>query len=119
MKAPIIIFGDDLYVFKNAQAAEAYLESPDVSSGLYTAFDSEGRLLRLHAGSTSDPAGPLSIVDVGRVRITDSEPAPTHQEELRKRLYKYLIRVRRTGTLTEQSSLQEVIDTGVALLGYT
>lgn len=44
MKTPIIVFADDLFIFKTLEKAEAYFESLDIDE-IKSSFDAEGHVL--------------------------------------------------------------------------
>jgi hypothetical protein len=76
MKTPIFIFEDDDYsCFKSIQDASKYLEGWQVVQNILTAYDSEGRLLKLSAKDEYDT-----------VKISLAEEIPAHQEELKEKL---------------------------------
>ena len=68
MEPPLFIWEpNDLLVFGSRSSLEDYVEVPDVDVG--TAYDSEGRLLRLR-------------VDNERIVVEDAEELAAHQAEL-------------------------------------
>lgn len=72
MKPPILLVdGLDLMVFEAAQAAEAFVEPPDVADG--AAYDAEGRLLGFET-------------DGRRTFLAERESEPMHGDELRSAL---------------------------------
>jgi hypothetical protein len=68
MEPPLFIWEpNNLEVFISRQSLEDYVEVPDVNAG--TAYDSDGRLLRLR-------------VENDRIVVEDAEPVATHQSDL-------------------------------------
>ena len=64
-------------IFETAEAAEIYMEPEDVEAQRYKAFDSAGRLLRI-------------LPTTPQVTIEPAELVPTHSEQLRTLLAKFL-----------------------------
>ena len=89
MKLPIFIYETgDISAFETKNAAEASVESIDVRHNRYKAFDSEGRLLLFKI--QNERTGHKE-----RVVLEEAESSPTHQDELKSILNKFLLR---TGT---------------------
>ena len=88
MKAPVIVCEQGgLLFFKSVDDAESYLEAIDVDEGRYTAYDREGKNLRL---TTVDEQRPVLFgvlrAHRRRVRIEpergDARPAGSLRQEL-------------------------------------
>jgi hypothetical protein len=76
IKSPIVVTEPgDADVFETVEAAESYVEHYDV--GVLTAYDSEGRLLRL-------------LPTTPRITIEAAEWTPNHIEEAREVLLQFL-----------------------------
>jgi hypothetical protein len=104
MKLPIIISEPgDVFVFDSVDKTMAYIEPPDVFDNLYTAYDSEGRLLNLKAVSRNYE---------NAITIEVAEDTPAHQMELRNLLVDFLTRSRQRNISKhwlEQASLEQLI----------
>jgi len=97
MKPPIFVYENgDLTIFASVEDAETGLEPIDVENDIYTAYDSEGRLLQLI------PTSP-------RITMKDGEKEPTHAEELRVILFEFLLYVGLSGDWLKGASLQELV----------
>ncbi|CBK41021.1 conserved protein of unknown function [Nitrospira defluvii] len=108
MLAPIIVVdGGDLIVFKSAHDAERGLESPDVMSGSYVAYDSEGRLLKLEVPDPGNCSG--FLVDVRPVKITAAESKPTHAGELSAAVKAYLRNIQVAEEWVANASLSDLL----------
>lgn len=104
MKPPIIIVEDgDLQLYPSARDAALDLEAMDVRDGIYTAYDSEGRLLKL--GIKADKSESVTIEPGG-------EPDPTRAAELREALGRFLANVMKKASL-EKAELPELIEQGM------
>jgi hypothetical protein len=69
IKTPILSFdGYDVMVFETVEAAERFVEPPDVDDGV--TYDAEGRLLAFET-------------DGRRTSLHERESEPTHERELR------------------------------------
>lgn len=87
---PIFIAeGWDLKLYESLRDAVLDLEPVDVEDGIYTGYDSQGRLLKIE---TRDSAVVLSA----------AEPSPTHQKQLEELL---------RGSLRLTGHLPEGVDT--------
>ena len=97
---PIVtVDGEDVWVSQTARAAELAVEPEDVLNGIYTAYDSTGRLLRLRA----EPEPSRCIETKGirhllrgicgprlEVRLEEAEAQPQHASELAAALSRFL-----------------------------
>jgi hypothetical protein len=72
-----IVDGLDVLMFLSVQEAEQNLEPIDVNSGIFTPYDSHGRLLQLDATEW-------------RVTISLTETEPLHVQQLENSLRAYL-----------------------------
>jgi len=99
MKPPIFVYEpNDLDVFESVRLAERYLEPPDVLDGAYSAYDSEGRLLK------------LGVSDDGmRVVIHPGEPVPEHAQELRAAIIVLLSAVGVSRQWLDSASLPDLV----------
>ena len=78
---PILISDSgDLSIFGSLALAAKYIESLDVTHNVFTAYDTEGRLLKLSVKSV----GPRQ-----RVMIEAAETEPGHQDELKQVLLNF------------------------------
>lgn len=78
VKAPIIVDENgDVNIFESIEDAERYLEPTDVENNEYTAYDSQGRLLRL-------------IATHPRITIESAELEPSHISQLHTILQRFL-----------------------------
>lgn len=103
IRAPItppVIVSDsgDVNVFETIDDAEKYLEPYDVGS--LTAYDSEGRLLRLIATSP-------------RITIEVEEWSPSHQEDVRRLLLDFLNELGIADLNIRGKNLQELVAIGL------
>lgn len=89
---PIIILeGGDLYIEESLESAEAALEAVDVKDGIYTAYDSAGRLLAVSVTTKQVPIfWNLFKATTEAVEIKPAELDPSHEGELRTALLNYL-----------------------------
>lgn len=118
MKPPIVVVsGRNLDVFRSAEDAERYLESPDVMSGGYGAYDSEGRLLKLEVPNPGNWSG--RVVDVNPVKISAGEAEPGHSQELRSAIIDYLIALQIPREHLGHESLPELLLRLVTRAGFT
>jgi hypothetical protein len=88
MTPPIVVIeGQDASVHDSVADAERQLEAVDVRSGGFTAYDADGRLLRLETAWATRPAffGLLGA-NTEVVRIKAAEAEPRHQDDLRAAL---------------------------------
>ena len=97
MTLPLIIAeGLDLSTYSAVDDALDALEPIDVRAGIYKGYDAEGRLLKLSC-------------DSGHVTIEVAERHPTHAEELRTLLLKYLVHIGQSPQ-SDSPSLSELVD---------
>lgn len=94
MKPPIIVIdkrGHDLSIYSTVEEAENHLEAIDVKENEYTAFDAEGRSLKLHVLTKKVPII-WGILKVNRdcVILEQVDDKPTHADSLRAGLTNYL-----------------------------
>ncbi len=85
MRLPIVLdCTGDLYVANSVEEAESAMEPIDVTNNEYSAYDREGRLLQ-----------PEVVVRGSRERshLTEAETVPSHAEELKAKIIRYLARV--------------------------
>lgn len=100
MQSPIVGFCEgDLVLFACVADAETYIEAVDVEDGAWTAFDAEGRLLQLETLQRG----------VTRVRRTAAESAPTHKDELRRKVKAFARRVGKLERVFDSRSLDELL----------
>jgi hypothetical protein len=92
MKPPIIVDAKgELLFFKNASAAEGYIEEIDVKNGEYgEAYDSEGRLLRLTVQQRQTPMFGAVKLTGESVVLESAEETPTHGSDLQAQLIDFL-----------------------------
>lgn len=115
MKPPFILWirdEDTVEVFSSADRLVGQVESPDVDDGVYSAFDSEGRLLTLKVDRTGDPPKRrrwFGGVDLEPVVLQETEPEPTNQEELRLLLIRTLERRGIPRAEVQGNSLSELL----------
>jgi hypothetical protein len=87
VKPPIFVRADEpLLIYRTADDAARYLEWIDIEDGIYTAFDSEGRLLRFELIERPTKMLRFIPITVEYVALRDAEAEPTHQEQLRETL---------------------------------
>ena len=112
MKEPIFIFEDeDCSCFENLQDASRALEAIDVMGNIFTAYDSEGRLLKLSAKDEFDT-----------VKISLAEDSPSRQDELKGKLILALKYFHEIGKLDnvdwiKDARLEELVDE-IVKFGY-
>jgi hypothetical protein len=81
---PIFVWdSNDLTVFESVEAACGYLEPENTISGRQPAFDSVGRLLVFGPDRVPVRAFGVVLWSRRRMALIESEPRPTHAEELR------------------------------------
>jgi len=89
MKTPIFVFEDaDCSCYETLQDASLAYEAIDVMNNIFTAYDSEGRLLQMSAKDKHDT-----------VKISLAEEVPSHQEELKERLVLHIEYLYKIGKL--------------------
>jgi hypothetical protein len=91
VKPPIFVRADEpLLIYRTADDAARYVEWIDIEDGIYTPFDSEGKLLRFEL--VEEPTKLLRFIPVTAeyVVLREAEAEPTHQEELRQLLIEVL-----------------------------
>lgn len=112
MKPPILIeekaFRDEpgvgiFEVFPSQEAAEGYIEAVDVLDEVYIAYDSEGRLLRFEVFGYQGPG-------TGSVELHNAESAPTHEEELVRKLRTFFERTDAPPDWLATASLEQVVE---------
>ena len=112
MKTPIIIVGDaDVQVFPTLELAESAIEPPDVKTGDFAAYDSEGRLLELTVVENAR----RGIFRVDLVRIVERPDSEFRVEELRAALVAFLHAVGKGDTATSSASLNELVNRTIEL----
>ncbi len=94
IKIPVVIVvrgGNDLSIHASIEEAESHLEAIDVTNNEFIVYDSEGRMLTLDVVRDKVPilCG-IFKVKVERVRIREAEEEPTHLDELRSALIRFL-----------------------------
>jgi hypothetical protein len=92
--------GGDLLIFESVDDARGYIEAVDVVDGVYVAYDSQGRLLKL--GISASLSKQVVEIDIAEVE-------PTHQETLRNVLMEFLKAAHRSESLLAQDSLEELV----------
>jgi hypothetical protein len=101
MRAPIIAESDDVDIFESVQAAEAYLEPPDVRSGIRL-YDRDSRPIR------------ASIVQSGRffgsehVQLVEIEESAPAADEVRALLTRFLSGIKQLPEGQDSLSLDEL-----------
>ena len=99
IKAPIFVDESGaLDVYETIEHAEIDHEAIDVRDNIYTAYDSEGRLLNLIAISNN------------KVTIQSAEEIPTHQEELRRKIKNFLSHVELSEDWLSRASLEDLVE---------
>lgn len=89
MKTPIFVFEDeDCCCYETLQDASVAHEAIDVMNNIFTAYDSEGRLLQFSAKDKFDT-----------VEISLAEDVPSHQKELKGRLVLHIEYLHKIGKL--------------------
>ena len=118
--APVIVDEHgDVDFFASVEDAELYLEPWAVEEG-FTAYDSEGRLLKIKVERRESPFffGLIKSA-VDHVLIEAQEDEPHHAPQLRATLLTFL---ERTGASPDDSQvlpLEELVRRGVEHLGFT
>jgi hypothetical protein len=87
VKPPIFVRADEpLLIYPTADDAARYVEWIDIEDGIYTPFDSEGRLLRFEL--IEEPRKILFFIPITAeyTVLREAETEPTHQEALRATL---------------------------------
>lgn len=98
MKPPIIADNNgDVLVFRSLKDAEIYIEPVDVQNNEYTAYDSEGRLLR------------LKTIKHNRVALEPIESEPLHASQLRTLLQEHLVALGLPLEWIDGASLAELV----------
>lgn len=107
MKPPIILVeGQDVSFFASAAELERYVESPDIEC--YRVFDADGQILSLTSDTPPPKRGKrLAWVEVGKVKVSRSEPPDAAPAELARILSSYLARL--TGRSCEETDLGELL----------
>ena len=93
MKPPIFIYEPvDLNVFQSVKSAQSWLEPIDVESGIYAAFDSEGKKLNVKVIKSKEAAGRWLFIfkKYYTERIVIEESGKQFPEELKKILIEFL-----------------------------
>lgn len=86
---PVFVRSDDLYIFDTVADAESWLEPVDVEPDKH-GYDAEGRALLVRVVGKVKK-GWLGIDQSGaRVEVSLAEESPTHAEELRGELVRWL-----------------------------
>lgn len=107
MKTPLFIDNNgDILVFESVQDAENWIEPIDVRNGEYEAFDAEGCLLRL----TLEKEPGFWKFARETVKISSAENEPSHADELRKRLLRFL-KVANDRPIDDNASLSQLVNT--------
>ena len=94
----VIAEGNDLTFHATKRDAETYMEAIDVIDGIYKGYDDAGRLLTIR------PKGPAS-------EIALAETEPTHADELRTKLVRYLKVLGRESRTDDLESLLKDVET--------
>ena len=104
MKAPIFVdYSGDLNLFKTIEAAEGYVEAYDIAA--CKAYDSEGRLLSIA------PAPKFSFRR--DVVLKPAEELPTHGDQLRTTLIRWLTAVGESPDALEPMALSDLVAVAV------
>ncbi len=105
---PIFVCTDDVYVFRDKDEAESFLEPVDVKPD-DKGYDAEGRLLHvLVRGEVK--RGRWSIDQSNaRVELVLAEDQPTHREDLRARLAEWLRGVGDVKPGAAEATLEELV----------
>jgi len=99
MTPPIIaVDPGDILVFRTLDLAERYLDPEDVENGVYTIYDSEGRILHANAG-----------YHPRRIQIRAEEQEPKHRSDLQDALRHFLDQVGENPDWLEVASLEEMV----------
>lgn len=106
--------------FDALPSAEGYLEPEDVRAGEYTAFDAEGRLLRLRVVKEKRPWFFYFLgVPLESVVIEPAETEPQHREDLRRLLIDFLERADVPLHSPQEATLGELLQKAVEVAGWT
>lgn len=98
MEPPIIVNNrGDAAIFRSRNAAEEYMEPADVLDDQYVAYDSRGRLLYID-------------VEGGRVWVRGGEINPSHADDLRGILIRYLTYMKMPTEWLDNATLQELVN---------
>lgn len=95
IEPPIIVYDPgDVIIYECIKDVTIGLEAIDILNGNYTAYDSNGRLLKLIVDPTVyDSKGNLiRLKDVAKgIQIEATEDFPSHEKELKDILHDYLL----------------------------
>jgi hypothetical protein len=122
VKAPIIVDDEgDLSFFRTVDSVERYIEAVDVEAEGYSAYDSEGRRLRLTTRQEQRPVlFGLFRVPFDRTIVECEEAEPAHAEALRSVLTAFLRAQDAPATgLADPVSLQHILDQAIEKAGFT
>lgn len=93
MRPPIIVVDREgwLQVYSSPEEVSQNLEAIDVMAGEYLAYDSEGRLLQLMVQEHRRRVL-LGLCTVSEfiIRVLEAEEEPSHREDLRRALQRFL-----------------------------
>jgi hypothetical protein len=122
VKTPIIVDEEgDLAFFRNVESVERYLEATDVQDGRYSAYDSEGRRLRLTTRQELRPVlFGLFRVRSERVVVEREDTEPEDAEALRSLLRGFLRAVDTSSAEVDDSvPLRSFLDLAIEKVGFT
>lgn len=121
IKPPIILDENgNILLFRSKRIAEDYIEPEDVMNNEYIIYDSEGRLLRLGV-TINNMSIFLNILNIKRWRtkISTIEDTPGHSDELKKKIIKFLYRIKIEDNSIDRLSLKSILDIAIEKIGYT
>lgn len=121
IKPPIILDENgNILLFRSKRIAEDYIEPEDVMNNEYIIYDSEGRLLRLEV-TINNMSIFLNILNIKRwrTRISTIEDTPGHSDELKKKIIKFLYRIKIEDNSIDRLSLKSILDIAIEKIGYT
>lgn len=107
---PIFIWEPgDLAILASVAGVSSHLEPLDVKDATYTAYDSQGRRLRLGVDKVRRRVLGFSVF-VERVVVHDVEESPEYRQELHEILVKFLGRLGEKTSTLDSLSLRELQD---------
>jgi len=112
---PLIIITEnwDISIHPSAKHAETYLGAVDVQDGIYTAYDSDGILLKLSVVAQKRERRFLFfrwMESYSCVDIQESNPKQDRSNELKEKLITYLRHLGLKDEKLNSSSLNDLID---------
>jgi hypothetical protein len=119
VKPPIFVRADEpLLIYATPEDAARYLDWIDVEDGIYTPFDSEGRLLRFELAYTKTKLLSFIPVTSEEVVVREAEAEPTHREELRQVLIDGLAAHGEERDSLDELSLEDLESLAIKRIGF-